>query len=278
MAIGYNSQLTPLQILTFYNAVANNGKMMEPILVKRIRHGSKVLVEYESKVLSERIASKNTIAEAHRLLEGVVERGTAKRVQLGDCQIAGKTGTAKKVNKATGEYESRYQASFCGYFPAKHPRYSLYVMIDEPSGEEYYGASVAGPVFAEIAQQVYTSDMDLVPEFLPSVFSKSSPMTRLVHQGNAQIVYKQLDRTGPSEAEGTWVRSTEHEGRLQFSKLELKKGRVPNVYGMSAKDAIVLLESLGMKVLLHGHGKVKSQSVQAGEPISGNTAIMLGLN
>jgi cell division protein FtsI (penicillin-binding protein 3) len=150
-------------------------------------------------------------------------------------------------------------------------------MVDEPSGDEYYGASVAGPIFAEIAQQVYTSDMELVPEFLPPAFARSTPMTRVVHQGNAQAVYKQLDRKGPTEAEGTWVRSTENEGRLEFTKLEIKPGRVPNVYGMSAKDAVVLLESLGMKVLLNGHGKVKTQSVSAGAPISGNTAIMLGL-
>jgi cell division protein FtsI (penicillin-binding protein 3) len=278
MAIGYNSQLTPLQILTFYNAVANGGKLMEPILVKRIRQGSKVIVEYESKVLSERIANENTLKEVHRLLEGVVERGTARRVQIGDCQLAGKTGTAKKYNKETGEYESRYQASFCGYFPAKNPRYSLYIMVDEPSNEEYYGASVAGPIFAEIAQQVYTSDMDLVPEFMPPAFAQSSPMTRVVHQGNAQAVYRQLDRRGPTEAEGTWVKTKENGGRVEFTKLEIKPGRVPNVYGMSAKDAVVLLETLGMKVLLNGHGKVKTQSVGAGAPISGNTSIILGLN
>lgn len=277
MAIGYNSQLTPLQILTFYNAVANGGRMMEPILVKRIRHGAKVLVEYESKLLNERIASKQTISQVQDLLEGVFLRGTAKRVQIGDCKLAGKTGTAKKVNKVTGEYESRYQASLCGYFPADKPRYSLYVMVDEPGGDEYYGASVAGPIFAEIAQQVFTSDMDLVPEFMAPAFSKSTPMTRVLHQGNAQAVYKQLDRRGPSEAEGTWIKSTEREGKLEFSKLDIKPGRVPNVYGMSAKDAVVLLESLGMKVLLNGHGKVRSQSVGIGEPISGNTSIMLGL-
>ncbi|HEX2901060.1 MAG TPA: PASTA domain-containing protein, partial [Bacteroidia bacterium] len=160
---------------------------------------------------------------------------------------------------------------------ADKPRYSLYVMVDEPGGDEYYGASVAGPIFAEIAQQVFTSDMDLVPEFMAPAFSKSTPMTRVLHQGNAQAVYKQLDRRGPSEAEGTWIKSTEREGKLEFSKLDIKPGRVPNVYGMSAKDAVVLLESLGMKVLLNGHGKVRSQSVGIGEPISGNTSIMLGL-
>lgn len=278
MAIGYNSQLTPLQILTFYNAVANNGRMMEPILVKRVRQGSQTLVEYNSKVIRTQIAEESTIKEMRNLLEGVVLRGTAKRVQVGDCQIAGKTGTAKKISKATGEYESRYQASFCGYFPAKKPRYSLYVMVDEPGGDEYYGASVAAPIFAQIAQQVYTTDMELVPEFTPPAFTYSTPTSPVMHQGNANAVYKQLDRKGPSEAEGTWIRSTEQGGKVQFSKMVIKPGRVPNVHGMSAKDAVVLLESMGMKVVLQGHGKVRSQSVGIGEPISSNATIILGLN
>lgn len=276
MAIGYNSQLTPLQILTFYNAVANNGKMMEPILVKRIRKGSKVLVEYESQVIKERIASKHTIDEAHNLLRGVVLRGTAKGIETGKCTLAGKTGTARKLSKITGEYQAVYQASFAGYFPADKPRYSLYVMVDEPNGE-YYGASVAAPIFAEIAQQVYTGDMDLVQEYLPHGFQQRSPLTRTVNQANASAVYRSLDLKGPTEAEGTWVRATENEGKIEFSKLDIKQGRVPNVYGMSAKDAVVLLESMGMKVMLNGHGKVKSQSIHAGEPTRGNMSIYLEL-
>lgn len=278
MAIGYNTQLTPLQILTFYNAVANGGKMMEPILVKRIRQGAKILHEYESHIINKQIASKETIKAVQGLLEGVVLRGTARRVQIGNCKIAGKTGTAKKYNKESARYESVYQASFCGYFPADNPRYSLYVMIDEPSGDEYYGASVAGPVFAQIAQQVYNSDVNLVPEFKPTSLALSSPVTRLVHQGNAQAFYKKINRTGPTEAEGTWVRATEKEGKLEFAKANILPGKVPNVYGMSAKDAMVLLESLGMKVQLRGHGKVKSQSIEAGEAVSGHSAIVLQLN
>ncbi len=277
MAIGYNSQLTPLQILTFYNAVANNGKMMEPILVKRIRKGSKVLVEFNSQVIKESIASKKTITEAHNLLRGVVLRGTAKGIQKGKCTMAGKTGTAKKLNKATGEYESVYQASFAGYFPAENPRYSLYIMVDEPGGDEYYGASVAGPIFSEIAQQVYTSDMSLVQEYMPKEFFLRSPMTRAVNQANASAVYRSLDLKGPAEAEGTWVSAKENEGKIEFTKLNIKQGRVPSVYGMSAKDAVVLLESMGMKVMLHGHGKVLSQSIHAGEPTAGNSSIYLEL-
>lgn len=278
MAIGYNTQLTPMQILTFYNAVANNGKMMEPILVKRIRLGAKIIHEYRSKVLNKQIASEATIKNARELLEGVVLRGTARRVQIGECKIAGKTGTAKKYNKELNRYESVYQASFCGYFPADNPRYSLYVMVDEPSEDEYYGASVAGPVFAQIAQQVFNADVNLVPEFKPTDLTLSSPYTRLVHQGNAQAFYKRIARTGPTEAEGLWVTSKEDAGKLEFKKANIQPGKVPNVYGMSAKDAMVLLETLGMKVQLKGNGKVKSQSIHAGEPISGHSAIVLQLS
>lgn len=277
MAIGYNSQLTPLQILTFYNAVANDGKMMEPILVKRIRKGSKVVVEYKSQVLKERIASKKTIDEAHKLLRGVVERGTAKGIQVGKCTLAGKTGTAKKYNKERGVYESKYQASFAGYFPAENPRYSLYIMVDEPSGAEYYGASVAGPIFAQIAQQVYTADMSLVQEYMPREFFQHAPVTRVVNQSNATAVYRSLSLNHPTEAEGTWVKASEQDGKVTFTKLDIKEGRVPNVQGMSAKDAVVLLESLDMKVMLSGYGKVKKQSIAPGEPTRGNTSIYLEL-
>lgn len=277
MAYGYNSQLTPLQILTFYNAVANDGKMMEPILVKRVRLGSKVVVEYESTVLQEQIASKRTIEEARRLLRGVVERGTAKGIERGRCTIAGKTGTAKKYNKERRAYESVYQASFCGYFPADKPRYSLYVMIDEPGGDEYYGASVAGPIFAAIAQQVYTSDMDLVQEYVPKQFRRHTPITAAVNQANASAVYRALNLTGPAEAEGTWVRTVQDSGKVSFSKMNIKPGRMPNVMGMSARDAVVLLESIGLKPLLSGHGKVRTQSLAPGEPTRGNTSILLTL-
>jgi cell division protein FtsI (penicillin-binding protein 3) len=277
MAIGYNTQLTPLQILTFYNAVANGGKMMEPILVKRIRNGSRILQEFNAKVLHKQIASKNTIRQARELLEGVVENGTAKRIRLEECRIAGKTGTAKKYNPATQRYERRYQASFCGYFPAEKPKYSVYVMIDDPAGDEYYGASVAGPVFAAIAQQVYTSDINLVPEFKPTEQVISSPVTRIVHQGNAKAVYRKLDISSPTEPEGLWVKATETAGKLAFSKVSIAPGKVPSVYGMTARDAMVLLESLGLKVNLSGHGKVVGQSIEPGEAIAGRSLIVLQL-
>ena len=268
MSIGYNLQITPMQILAFYNAVANDGKMIEPILVKRVRKGARTMHEFEPTVLNSKIASDRTLKKTRELLEGVVENGTAKRLKISECKLAGKTGTAKKFIDSLNAYANIYQASFCGYFPADDPRYTCYVMIDEPSAGQIYGATVAGPVFRNIAKQVHTADLGLVPDFQPEPGQTAKkPITRIVHQTNAETVYKELDIKAPKEAEGTWVRASDDEGKIKFDKVELAPGKVPNVRGMSAKDAVALIEGLGMKVSLKGHGKVKKQSLAAGAQI-----------
>lgn len=279
MSIGYNTQLTPVQILTFYNAVANDGKLMEPILVRRIRKESRIIKEFAPQVLEEKIASDRTLRLARELLEGVVERGTARRMQIKECTIAGKTGTAKKYNAETGTYQKVYQASFCGYFPADAPRYSLYVMIDEPSEGDYYGATVAGPVFSNIASKVFIADTAMVPGFrAEEIAHADKPVTNLVNQQNAASVYRELAMTAPGQAEATYVRTRVRGGNIEFSRLELQPGKVPNVRGMTARDAVALLEGLGLSVSLKGHGKVKTQSVDAGAPIQPRTNITLSLN
>ncbi|MEM0999358.1 MAG: penicillin-binding transpeptidase domain-containing protein [Bacteroidota bacterium] len=279
MSIGYNSQLTPLQILTFYNAVANQGKLIEPTLVRRVRKGSRTIKEYKPQVLNAKIASDQSLALAQELLEGVVERGTARRLRIPECKLAGKTGTAKKINPETGRYEKVYQASFCGYFPADAPRYTCYVMIDEPSAGEYYGATVAGPVFREIARQVYIADLAMVPRFHADSDAKAEkPVTDLVNQKNAKEVYADLEIKAPQQAEATYVRTREEAGKIKFSRLELPSGKVPNVRGMTARDAVALLEGLGLRVALDGHGKVRSQSIAAGAALAPSTTITLTLN
>lgn len=278
MAIGYNTQLTPLQILCFYNAVANNGRMMEPILVKRIRKGSQVLMEFKAQTLDAQIASDRTIMAVRSLMEGVVERGTASRLSIPECKLAGKTGTAKKYDDNLDSYVSIYQASFCGYFPAERPRYSCYVMIDEPRNGDYYGANVAGPVFREIARKVYSADMEMVPLYKPvPSLEISRPVTRLASQSNAEAVYRHLEVAAAKEAEGTWVKLKQNGTRVELTPMEIKPGRVPNVKGMSAKDAVALLETLGLRVRLNGHGKVKNQSMDPGTVIQPHKTIDLKL-
>lgn len=279
MAIGYNTQLTPLQILTFYNAVANNGVMMEPTLVKRIRKGAQILMEFRPTILREKICSDKTASLLRGLMEGVVQRGTAARLSIPECKLAGKTGTAKKYDDASDSYVAIYQASFCGYFPAEKPRYSCYIMIDEPRNGDYYGANVAGPVFREIARKVYAADIDLVPAFKPQPsFKLSRPVTAHVHQGNAEAVYRHLDMAAAKEAEGTWAKAKQAGTQVQLTPWEIKTGTVPNVRGMSAKDAVALLETLGLRVRLNGSGKVRAQSMEPGTVIQPRTTIDLRLN
>jgi cell division protein FtsI (penicillin-binding protein 3) len=279
MAIGYNTQLTPLQILTFYNAVANNGRLMEPILVKRIRRGSQTIKEFRSTTINPHIASEHTIMQVRSLMEGVVEHGTASRLSIPECKLAGKTGTAKKYDEASDSYLSIYQASFCGYFPAENPRYSCYVVIDEPGSGEFYGANVAGPVFRDIAKQVYASDMKLVPRYIPKPsFLISRPVTARVNQASASAVYRHLDVSTAREAESVWAKVKQNGSSIEMTTLDFKPGRVPNVRGMTAKDAVALCETMGLLVKLDGSGKVRAQSMEPGTPIQPRTTIELRLN
>ncbi|MCK4639399.1 MAG: penicillin-binding protein 2, partial [Bacteroidales bacterium] len=161
MSVGYEISLTPLQILTFYNAVANGGKMVKPMFVKEIRQTGKTIKTFKPVVINKSICSKRTIDTVQSLLEGVVERGTAKSLNNSIYKIAGKTGTAQIANKNKGYNKGFYNASFVGYFPADDPKYSCIVVVNKPSGGKYYGSSVAAPVFKEIADKVYATQLDI---------------------------------------------------------------------------------------------------------------------
>lgn len=279
MAIGYNTQLTPLQICAFYNAVANDGKYMEPMLVREVRQNAKTLKSFEPSVLREQIASPRTINIVKKFMEGVCEDGTAKNLNLEGCKLAGKTGTAQKYQDSIRSYARVYQASFCGYFPADDPRYTCYVFVDEPRNGAYYGGNVAAPLFKEIARQVHASDLEMVPLFDPGAPEHLPyPVTRVVHQRNAGRVYRNLDMDQPREAEGTYVRVLERNGAVEFSPANLRPGEVPNVTGMTSRDAVALLEGLGLRARLIGNGKVTRQSIIPGTVISPQTTIDLELN
>jgi len=179
MSIGYEVKLTPLQILTFYNAIANNGKMVRPQFVKEIRRNGKVVRTIKRSIIDDAICSEKTVLAAKEMLEAVVARGTARNLLNSHYKIAGKTGTAQIANEKYGyKYNSTvsYQASFVGYFPADKPKYSCIVVINAPSKDVYYGNQVAGPVFKEIADKVYASSIDIQEElkYLPQKISESS--------------------------------------------------------------------------------------------------------
>lgn len=279
MAIGYSERLTAIQLVTFYNAVANNGRVMQPRLVSEIREGSRVMEKYEPQTLRRQICSPQTLRWLREMMVGVVEKGTARSIKGTDYPIAGKTGTAKKV--IDGQYQNIYQASFAGYYPADKPKYTIYILIDEPSAGEIYGGSVAAPVFREIADQIYSLDLEMAPtpESLAPEGEIAVPVGPVLDHGNAAGFYEHLDIPVPggSEAQGAFIVPSRSGKGVEFTPMALKPGKVPSVKGMSAKDALALLEGLGLHVELFGHGRVSEQSMDPGENLVKGKTIVLRL-
>ncbi|HIP27425.1 MAG TPA: PASTA domain-containing protein [Flavobacteriaceae bacterium] len=241
MSFGYGVSITPLQTLAFYNAIANNGKMVKPMFVKAIKQQDKVLEVFETEVINEKICSQSTIDKVNKMLQNVVKKGTAKNIYNKDYFLAGKTGTCL-VDYGKGGEQPQYIASFAGFFPADNPKYSCIVVIHKPDTKlGYYGNTVAAPVFAKIAQKLYT-DTPIVEEF-------EKLKTDYVALEKSEIRYNI---------------NTEK----QFSTM-------PNLNGMVGMDAISLLENLGLRVSFEGSGKVKKQSLKVGEKIKKGMAITL---
>lgn len=246
MAYGYNVSLTPLQTLTFYNAVANNGEMVKPRLIKEVRSFNKIIKKFDKEVLNPSICSRETIGMVQQMLKNVVEKehGTGHDLYSDEFSMAGKTGTCQKDYASKNSDALKYISSFVGYFPADNPKYSCIVVIHEPDKSKgYYGADVSGPVFKSIAQKIYTN----------------SPLIDTIEE---------LEKENESVAKNY---------ESFYAKAQKKYQVVPNVSGMSGMDAIALLENLGLRVKVKGNGKVTSQSLKPGEKIKPQKTIVLQL-
>lgn len=234
MAYGYNLQMTPLQILTFYNAIANDGKMVKPHFIKEIRAWNKSIKTFDVEILQRQIASPNTIHKIQEILKNIVKRGTGKGLYAENFSMAGKTGTARTDYANTEEWlkDRKYVSSFAGYFPAENPKYSCIVVIHKPSTKKgYYGADVTGPVFKRIAQKIYTD----------------SPLKAEVANVDEQDAVIEKDFES------------------YYKKVQTRVDKMPNVKGMAGMDAVSLLENLGYRVKINGNGTVTSQSIIPGE-------------
>lgn len=270
MAIGYEIQLTPLQMLTFYNAVANNGRMMRPYLVSKLQNYGKTYEEFTPKVIAKQIASKATIAQAQELLKGVVARGTASSIAPSHYTIAGKTGTAQiGYNKRNPSSSNRYQSSFAGYFPADNPKYSCIVVINDPKQAGFYGSEVAAPVFREIADHCYATAIDLHAPFNTPLAKNTKPQWRDLPDFNigwatdfeALLPHIPLPAAQPASASTLTVTRADS---IQLTLLERSTpppGTIPNVVGMKLRDATYLLEKAGVRVRAQGVGTIVKQSI-----------------
>ena len=242
MAFGYGVQLTPLQTLTFYNAIANDGEMVKPKFIKEVKEWDVTVEKFDKEVINPRVASQSTIDAVQKMMENTVKRGTAKNIYSPEFSMAGKTGTCQI------EYwieKGRYIASFAGYFPADDPKYSCIVVVHKPDKSiGYYGSTVAAPIFKQIAQKIYSDTPVIDDVALP--------------KNNGEAIEKDYQD--------------------YYASVNKTYSVVPNVAGMSGMDAVALLENLGLKVRFRGSGKVTSQSIKSGEKLVKNQTITLELS
>lgn len=267
MSIGYEVLLTPLQLLTFYNAVANDGKMMKPLFVTEIKQSGRTTERFAPVVLSRSIASENTIIQARKMLEGVISNGTATNIRNNAYQAAGKTGTAQIAQTQHG-YQTdsgvRHQASFAGFFPADDPAYSCIVVINNPRGYLYYGSYVAAPAFKEIADKMFAAQMFMSPTAIQEPVYAYMPTFRNANIGDMKTIYSFFNAKTTDVYPGGYARSAFQNDTIYFRETEFIENLVPNVIGMSLRDAVYVMENAGLRVRFTGRGIVRSQSIQPG--------------
>ncbi len=281
MSIGYEVRLTPLQILTFYNAVANDGKMVKPQFVKKIKEHGQEVKTFNKQVINPSICSQPTIDKVQNLLKGVVEEGTAQNLKNQNYEIAGKTGTAQIANQKYG-YRSdsgiSYQASFVGYFPANDPIYSCIVVVNSPTRDVYYGNVVAGPVFKEIADKVYATSFDMHDglKLAGNGDSKEIPFTKHSHRQELKRVLRDIGvKVNERHVDSRWVVTRKKDSLIDLANRYIDQHTMPNVVGMGVKDAVYILENLGLNVKVRGRGSVRDQSVEPGERIEPGDQVTL---
>jgi cell division protein FtsI (penicillin-binding protein 3) len=264
MSIGYSISITPLQMAAFYNAIANNGIYLRPYIVESIRDRSQVVRSYGPERREQPICTPSSVMAVKELMRAVVDYGTAKNIRSAKFNIAGKTGTARKA--VNGEYRTIYQSSFAGFFPAEAPKYTIYVLIDEPSAGRIYGADVAAPVFRDIAESIWAMDWDLSrqPQRKDSI-PDPRPAPRMMYARHAKAFYPSLGIASAGVPNEDWVRPSYNGHQIMYTPVcPEDKGTIPDVKGMSARDAIFLLENLGCRVRVVGRGRVVRQSLLPG--------------
>jgi len=284
MSIGYETQVPPISTLTFYNAIANDGRMMRPRFVKEIVKDGQVVQSFPPQVIKEKICKESTLRQMQTILYHVVSQGLGKKAGSRSFKVAGKTGTAQ-ISKGVGGYKTgqmNYLLSFAGYFPADKPRYSCIVCIQK-SGLPASGGGMSGLVFHNISEGIMAQDVKLDVSDARDSLSIFMPDVKSGNMIPADYVLSQLGIktafTWTSDGKPVWGTAQRSQNDVQLTKTEnTDDGRVPNVRGMGARDAVYLMESRGIKVRIEGRGKVVAQSLGPGMPIKKGETCSLKLN
>jgi len=277
MSVGYEVQQTPMQTLAFYNAVANGGKLLKPQFVTEIRRGQQTIKSFAPIVLREQICKPQTIETLKKCLEGVMTKGTGKSLKSSYFTTAGKTGTARILNDKNtygkkGDYI--YQASFVGYFPADEPIYSCIIVISEPKSD-IYGSRVSGTVFAAIANKVYASSLKHHQAINEQTQQRPQmPISKDGYQADIEQLFETFKIPYQSNTDAMWINTHRQQQEVLLTARSISPNTVPDVVGMSAKDAVFLIEKLGMNVKLKGYGTVIEQSIPAGTHKTNETILL----
>ncbi len=281
MSVGYELQLTPLQMLSFYNAIANKGKMVKPRLVDKVVNGSKTVKEFGVQVLRDTMVSHQTMEKVYALLRDVVLRGTAKNIKTDAYEILGKTGTAVSNYYHKDASSKNYQASFAGFFPGDQPVYSCIVVIYNPQQMGYYGAEVAGPVFRKIADRCMRGEfakvaaINLSPK---SVLAQASlPVGNKGYAGDFKTLFGYLGLPFEAKSPSSWIQTYPGDDGILSTDWSFDTGVMPDLRGLGLRDALYLMDAYGARLIPIGSGKIISQSVAPGSLIQ-KPVVVIKLN
>jgi len=280
MSFGYAIQVSPLNTLTLYNAIANNGKMVRPYLVNSISVDGNEIKPFPPTVLEENICKPEVVKAAQQCMRAVVEIGTGKPAFKDmPFAVAGKTGTAHVADGNIKYYDGVYQATFVGYFPAEQPQYTCIVVIrTKPHAFLHYGGQVAAPVFREIATKLYAMyvEKNNAPNYV--TVKDSSGYFYAGYTKDIRNVFSKLDvNYNDSASQNNWSRVYAENARPVVKGNNVQGKLMPNVKGMGLKDALYLLENIGVKVVVKGRGKIINQSIPAGTPLTKGFTVLVQL-
>lgn len=272
MSFGYNLMVTPMHTAMLYNAVANNGKMLKPYLVNTVVEKGKVVKQIEPVVVNEKICSEETLKQLNECLRGVCTEGTATSLfKKAPYTVAGKTGTALVADGNRGYADKIYQSSFAGFFPAENPQYTIVVVVkNKPHAAKFYGAAVAGPVFKEISDRLYTLYVKQNDTYYTANSQKDTSWFQYAGNTNeVKQVFSKLKMNYATPAKETDVVSViSQNGKAALYNINVTQKQMPSLKGLALKDAVAICENIGLKVAVNGRGKVINQSVQAGSSIA----------
>ena len=281
MSIGYETQIPPIYTLSYFNAIANDGKFIRPFFVKSISKNGQIIKTFETETINEHICKPSTLKDIREVLLGVIEGklGTAQNMKSKYVRIAGKTGTAQ-ISKGSLGYKNggtTHQVSFCGYFPADNPMYTAIVVIREPRKGYPSGGKMAGSVFKSIAEGVMALKSDSHPWNFANDTLYKDPIAPFSKPGYVKALREVLTqlKLGLNPTTSNWVTTSAEAKAVKAEPLSVPSNAVPDMTGMGAKDAVYLGERLGLSVQVYGYGKVKSQSIKAGAVVRKGTIFKL---